>query len=335
MASLNIGSKIPPELDSKHTDAISDHVARLEAAATRSDLSDIVGCAKELAESIARTVLSVRGRTPSDRADFGSIISQAHKAVDRQPGEGLAGSDEAVRKIAQSAKGLVSELGQLRNAVGTGHGRATLPPVVEEHARVATDAVVVWARWILGRLPSYLLSDVHALIGYLDGGTLSKGYLTTRLEAVDLSTLDADEARALGVAIGRRTVGETFLARMEGVDPVILHPGRFPEAYRVGLVRGLLFNEQGALSTRVSAIHLVVDLLLVDDELDGLLGEVAPLIESSGWMAPSHGRDRPSLSQVTGAAIEATSRFPADARDAWEQAWIRRVSEWRVRGDLD
>ena len=333
MVSLKID--IPPELDSKHVDAISEHVGRLEAASVRADLSDIVGCAKELAESIARVVLGVRGRTPSDKADYRSIVTQASRAVERQPGEGLAGSDEAVRKMAQSAKGLVSELGQLRNAVGTGHGRATLPSVVEEHARVATDAVVVWARWILGRLPSYLLSDVYALIGHLDGGMLHKGYLTARLEAVDLSTLEADEARALGVAVGRRTVGETFLARIEGVDPVVLHPGRFPAAYRARLVRGLLFNDQGALSTRVSAIHLVVDLLLVDDRLDDLLGEIAPLIESSGWIAPPYGSDRPNLNQATSTAMEAISRFPANVRSAWEEAWMRRAPEQRVRIDLD
>ena len=108
----------------------------------------------------------------SDISDFTPIITAAHKAVGRQPGEGLAGSDESVRKMAQSAKGLVTELAQLRNAVGTGHGRATLPPVVEEQARVATDATIVWARWMLGRLPSYLLSDVREMIKRLGRGGL-------------------------------------------------------------------------------------------------------------------------------------------------------------------
>lgn len=137
---------IPPELDEEHRAAISAHAERLDAAWKREDLSDAVGCAKELAESVARVVLDVRGEVQSDRSDFTSIITAAHRAVERQPGEGLAGSDEAVKKIAQSAKGLVTELAQLRNAVGTGHGRAKLPPVVEEQARIATDATIVWSR---------------------------------------------------------------------------------------------------------------------------------------------------------------------------------------------
>ena len=313
---------IPEELDDEHVQAISAHAARLDAARKREDLSEIVGYSKELAESIARVVLVVRGRVMSDSADFGSIITEAHKAIERQPGEGLAGSDEIVRRTAQSAKGLVTDLGRLRNEVGTGHGRATLPDVVEEQARIAADATVVWARWILGRLPSYLLADVHELIKHLGGGTFYKGDLTARLAAVDLSSLAPDEAQALGVAIGRRTVRETFNVRIEGVNPVIAQPERFPAPYRAGLVRGLLFNEQGTLCTWPWAVQLVVDLLLVDDQLEVLLGNVVPLIASSDWLAP-HGSPSPTFKKVAKTARAATSRLPANAREPWEQAWKR------------
>ena len=314
---------VPSELDDEHRAAMSAHIERLDAARDRGDLSGVVGCAKELAESIARVVLDVRGQVLSDSSDFASIITAAHKAVGRQPGEGLAGSDESVRKMAQSAKGLVTELAQLRNAVGTGHGRATLPPVVEEQARVATDATIVWARWMLGRLPSYLLSDVHDLIKRLGGRTFRKGHLMARLEAVDLSSLTPEDAQALGVAVGRRTVRKTFLVKIEGVDPAIAYPERYPAAYRAGLVRGLLFNEQGALCTQASAVSLVVDLLLVDDQLSVLLGEIAPLIESSGWIAPPLGSSTPTFEAVVEKALGTASRLPADARDTWVRAWER------------
>jgi len=314
---------VPSELDEADRAAISDHAERLDAAREREDLSDVVGCAKELAESIARVVLDVRGQIESDRADFTSIITAAHRAIERQPGEGLAGSDEAIRKMAQSAKGLVTELAQLRNAVGTGHGRAKLPPVVEEQARVATDATIVWARWMLGRLPSYLHSDVHDLIAHLGERSFRKGLLTARLEAVDLSSLTPEDAKALGVAVGRRTVGETFLVKMEGVDPAIEYPERYPAAYRAGLVYGLLFNEQGSLCTRARAVSLAVDLLSVEDQLEEQLKEIAPLIESSGWIAPPLGSSTPTLAKVVEGALEAASRLPVDVRHTWTQAWER------------
>ncbi len=314
---------VPPALDDENRAAISAHAERLDAARECGDLSGVVGCAKELAESIARVVLEVRGQVLIDRSDFTRVIAAAHKAVERQPGEGLAGSDEAVRRMAQSAKGLVTELAQLRNAVGTGHGRAKLPPVVEEQARIATDATIVWARWMLGRLPSYLLSDVHDLIKHLGGRSFRKGLLTARLRAVDLPSLTPEDAQALGVAVGRRTVGETFLVRIEGVDPAIAYPERYPAAYRSGLVYGLLFNEQGALCTRAGAVSLVVDLLLVDDQLEARLREIAPLIESSGWIAPLLGSSTPTLAEVIEGALEAASRLPAEVRDTWTQAWER------------
>ena len=314
---------VPSALDDEHCAAISAHAERLDAARDREDLSGVVGCAKELAESIARVVLDVRGQVLSDSSDFTSIITAAHKAVERQPGEGLAGSDEAVRKMAQSAKGLVTELAQLRNTVGTGHGRARLPPVVEEQARVAADATIVWVRWMLGRLPSYLLSDVHDLIKRLRKGEFRKGVLAARLKAVDLPSLETDDARALGIAVGRRTVGRTFLVRIEGVDPVITHPGGYPAAYRAGLVRGLLFNEQGALCTRASAVGLAVDLLLVDDQMEAMIGEIAPLIASSGWIPSPFGYSTTTLREVAEEATRAAGRLPAEVRDTWVRAWER------------
>ena len=89
MVSLKID--IPPELDPKHVDAISEHVGRLEAASVRADLSDIVGCAKELAESIARVVLGVRGRTPSDKAAL--RVSGRSEGVEEGP-VGFAGVEQ-------------------------------------------------------------------------------------------------------------------------------------------------------------------------------------------------------------------------------------------------
>lgn len=93
---------------------------------------------------------------------------------------------------------------------------------------------------MLGRLPSYLLSDVRELIRHLDGPSFRKGLLTARLNAVNLPSLSSEDAQAFGVAVGRRTVRQTFLVRIEGVEPAIEYPERYRAAYRTGLVYGLL-----------------------------------------------------------------------------------------------
>jgi hypothetical protein len=312
--------EVPSELHADHRAAIESHVARLNAAQQRGDLSDVVGCAKELTESIARVVLDVRGKVLSDSTSYGSLITEGHRAVERQPGEGLASDDATVRKIAQSAKNLIADLGQLRNAFGTGHGRAHVPAVLEEHARIAAHAVAVWACWMLARLPSYLLSDVHQLIELLTGGVFYRGDLARRLNAIELRGLEDSEARALGVAVGRRTTGETFNVRREGVDSAISQPERFPDAYRRGVIEGLLMNSDGALSTTPASVVLAVDLVLVDDNPGRRLDEIEPLIATSTWNSPATVPPT-SRDTVTAAAVAETYRLPDELRVRWRQIW--------------
>lgn len=104
---------VPAEIDPQAAAAIRAHLTRLGEARDRGDLSAVVGCAKELVESVARTVLDARGQVLSNNASFQDLVGEAHRQIDRQPAEGAA-SDPSVRKMAQSAKGLVNELGQLR-----------------------------------------------------------------------------------------------------------------------------------------------------------------------------------------------------------------------------
>ena len=312
--------EIPDELDPEAAAAIQSHVDRLLAAQGREDLSDVVGCAKELAESVARVILTVRGNPVGDGTKFNTLVKEAHSAIDRQPGVGLA-TDPEVRNMAQAAKSLVDGLGDLRNRYGTGHGRAKTTEVLDEHAEIAVDAVTVWARWALRRLPAYLMSDVADLIRRLDRDTFRKGDLRDRLEAVNLYNLDSQECRGLGAAVGRRTVRETVNVRNEGAIPAVSSPELYPYTYRIGLVRGLLFNADGALSTTAAGVNLAADLLCHDD-LSDQRGDILEEVADSSWIAPL---SPPSvtLESVTDGAITATRRLPADVRDQWKTAWSR------------
>lgn len=312
--------EVPTELDDAHRAAIAQHASRLDAARERNDLSDVVGCAKELAECIARIVLAVRGSTVASNPDFGSLITEAHRAVERQPGQGLAHSDATVRAVAQHAKGFVKDLGTLRNQVGTGHGRSVLPAVVEEHALIAVDAALVWTRWVLRRLPAYLLSDPQQLVSLLSSGIFYKGDLAARLDAIDLAQ-DPDAARAIGVAVGRRAVGETFNVRIEGIDRVLVSPGAYPAEYRSGLVCGLLFDEQGAMSTTPTALALAIDLLLVDERGESLLSDLSAIIASARWTPTDRLPTPPTLDAVVLAARSMTTRLPVEWRSSWLDAW--------------
>ena len=99
----------------------------------------VIGTAKELCEAIAKVVVAERGGTLSGAADLPDVVTAAHKALEFQPGEGVA-NDPETRKVAQGLKSIVLGLGELRNRRGTGHGRATPGNAVEEHVDLAYEA---------------------------------------------------------------------------------------------------------------------------------------------------------------------------------------------------
>jgi hypothetical protein len=67
------------------------------------DRGQAVGSAKDLVETLARIVLTIGGDAVPANAPYQSVVTSAHKALDRQPGVGLTRS-EPLRTVAQSAK---------------------------------------------------------------------------------------------------------------------------------------------------------------------------------------------------------------------------------------
>src|SRR5579859_6145757 len=69
--------------------AITATIERLGRAASAGDVSQAVGVAKELVESVARSVLVVRGEVVAENAAFTGVVAKAHEVLERQPGRGL------------------------------------------------------------------------------------------------------------------------------------------------------------------------------------------------------------------------------------------------------
>lgn len=93
------------------------------------DRSLILGQAKELAESVARVVVTERGDVAPANMDFCEAIESAHRVLERQPGSDLS-QDPELRALVQGAKKIVRSPREIRNSFGSGHGRAR-EPVVE------------------------------------------------------------------------------------------------------------------------------------------------------------------------------------------------------------
>ena len=136
----------PGDLGADHWSAIEAHANRLERARRDGDLTLVIGSAKDLVETIAKIVLELSGEVAASNADLPGLLAKAHLALDRLPGQGAA-VETPVRNIAQGAKTIISQLPELRNRFGTGHGRVLTPQVDEELALLCLDAALLWARW--------------------------------------------------------------------------------------------------------------------------------------------------------------------------------------------
>ena len=228
-----------------------------------SDRSLVIGCAKELVECVAKLVLAARGRTAGANTDFGALLTEAHKGLDRQPGSGLA-HDEPARSLAQGAKSLVSALGHVRNAVGTGHGRVAPPVIADEVVELAVPAALLWCRWALRRLDHLMVGSLEPLIADIAGpGTFSRDVLTSRLAAAGLGSLSGDDLRRLGQAVGQRALSGTFMVRIEGADACADSDDlvSWPPDYRIALATGLFLDRDGYLAPEPWSVRLAARVL--------------------------------------------------------------------------
>jgi len=307
----------PEGLESTVWSAIDDPLQRLNRALAQGDLPLVVGTCKDLAEAVAKVVLAARGETTASNEKFPTLMASAQAVLDRQPGRGLA-ADEAIRLAAQSALKTISYLPELRNRVGTGHGRALAPEVAEEVVLVSVDMAMMWCRWALRRLRHVIYGRPESLITSLSGGgTFYRGDLTARLEAARLSELAVADQSALGIAVAHRALRDTFLIREEGVERCAQSSDRvaWPEGYRTGLIAGLLINSEGQIETTPWAVRQIGLLLaVIDDPVVTLINMAA--ISKQAWLSPRLGTETARM-EVQAAMHAEDGRMSSAARSLW------------------
>ncbi len=135
--------------------AIIDNLDRIQRGIT-TDPAQVIGSAKELIESTAKTVLSELGLPVKDKDDLPELVRQAQQALHLHPSSVTPGPDgsDAIKKILGSVTGVAVGLAELRNhGFGTGHGasgeRRGLHP---RHAQLAVNAAITWCQLALDTL---------------------------------------------------------------------------------------------------------------------------------------------------------------------------------------
>lgn len=134
--------------------AIRDHLRRLNDS-TESDPRLAVSVAKELVESTAKVVLRSRDISYTKSDDVPQLVARAQEALRLNASgvEGTAEEAKALRRILQSLTSLTQGITELRNQVGTGHGRESVPTWVRpRHARLAAGSAHTWCQLMLETL---------------------------------------------------------------------------------------------------------------------------------------------------------------------------------------
>lgn len=137
---------------SPHVDAayISQQITRMESSIT-SDPDLAIGTAKELVETVAKTILDELGIEYSRSGDLPALVKATRKALKLVP-EGLSESARAsdtIRRLLSNLGTVVDSLAALRNAYGTGHGRsASTGGLQPRHARLTVGSAATLATFL-------------------------------------------------------------------------------------------------------------------------------------------------------------------------------------------
>lgn len=275
----------PSYLGDEHWSCIEVEVERLCRSLDAGDVSQAFGDLKCLVEAVARVTLDIAGESVSPNDAFDSTVNRAHERLADQPGDSLARGGDFARVASQASK-IARTLGSIRNQYGGGHGRARLPDVRDEMIDLTLDGSLMWVRWALRRLglfsegrPSVLIRDLVE-----EPKTFRAGVLRRRLEAANLPNLDEHHQQELGVAVGQRTMRNTFVVRADGLEPCLDSDdlSTWPKGYRVGLLRGLWFDPDGYPTLTMRSLEEGLTVLDPLSDVAGLLAEeVQRVIEAT------------------------------------------------------
>jgi abortive infection Abi-like protein len=134
--------------------AIHDHLRRL-GPSVDADPRLAVSVAKDLVESTAKLVLRERAVSYTRSDSLPALVERSQTTL-RLSASGVEGSSEeakALRTLLGSLTRLTQGVTELRNQVGVGHGRESVPEWVRpRHARLAASAAAAWCNLMLETL---------------------------------------------------------------------------------------------------------------------------------------------------------------------------------------
>lgn len=120
--------------------------------AVDSDPGLAIGTAKELVETVCKTILSERGTPAQPGWDLPRLVKEARQLLTLLPDDidDSAKGSASIKRLLSNLGTLVNGLAELRNLYGTGHGKhGKAKGVHPRHARLAVGAAATLATFLL------------------------------------------------------------------------------------------------------------------------------------------------------------------------------------------
>jgi len=130
---------------------ITQKIRRMEES-LESDPNLAIGTAKELIESICKTILLQRNKTPDKDWDLPRLVKETVKELKLTPKDipGEIKASEIVKTILGNLAQVINGINELRNNYGTGHGKdAKFRGLSSRHAKLATGVASTLAIFLL------------------------------------------------------------------------------------------------------------------------------------------------------------------------------------------
>ncbi len=115
------------------------------------DPAAAIGASKELAESVCRIILADYGEHPPKGTDLPDLYKQTAKKL-RLAAKDIPDSSKGSKAAQMTLRTLattIQSLAELRNELGTGHGRVASSPAFARHGRLAFHATVTVSDFLL------------------------------------------------------------------------------------------------------------------------------------------------------------------------------------------
>ena len=135
------------------TDAnyVLDQITRMESA-VENDPGLATGTAKELVETVCKTILEERGKSIDGSPDLPKLVKLTSKELALTPSDipSDAKASDSIKRLLSNLATITNGVAELRNSYGTGHGKsATSKGLNPRHAKLAVGAASTLAIFLV------------------------------------------------------------------------------------------------------------------------------------------------------------------------------------------